>query len=88
MKLPNIEAERIKHQLSKSEFAELMGVSRRTVQNWQSGTTEMPLSKLLSGNLSETIVNLLVSNFDSINDKRDREARTAGRRYYETLERK
>lgn len=47
MNLPMLEAERIKHGLSKNELADLLGVSRRTIQNWQNGTSEMPLSKLL-----------------------------------------
>ena len=47
MKLPNIEAERIKHRMSKNELAGTLGVSVRTVRNWQSGATEMPLSKLV-----------------------------------------
>ena len=47
MVLPNIEAERIKHQMSKAELAQMLGVSKRTIQNWQNGSTEVPLSKLL-----------------------------------------
>lgn len=47
MKLPIVEAERIKHGLSRDEFARTLGVSRRTIQNWQSGATEIPLSKVL-----------------------------------------
>jgi len=43
-----IEAERIKHQQTRDDFAASLGVSRRTVQNWQNGTTEMPLSKLVA----------------------------------------
>nr|DAS66080.1 MAG TPA: helix-turn-helix domain protein [Caudoviricetes sp.] len=48
MILPVIEAERIKHQQTRDDFAASLGVSRRTVQNWQNGTTEMPLSKLVA----------------------------------------
>ena len=48
MKLPNIEAERIKHRMSKVDLATTLGVSVRTVRNWQSGATEMPLSKLVT----------------------------------------
>mgnify|MGYP004455114477 CR=1 FL=1 len=47
MRLPVLEAERIKHRLTRDEFAIMLGVSRRTVQNWQNGTTELPLSKLI-----------------------------------------
>ena len=47
MVLPVIEAERIKHRISRDEFAQMLNVSKRTVQNWQNGTTEMPLSKVL-----------------------------------------
>lgn len=47
MTLPNIEAERIRHGMSREEFASMLGVSKRTVQNWQNGSTDMPLSKLV-----------------------------------------
>lgn len=47
MVLPIIEAERIKHQMSRDDFAKSIGVSRRTISNWQNGSTELPLSKLL-----------------------------------------
>lgn len=43
-----IEAERIKYQMSRDDFANVLGVSKRTVSNWQSGATEIPLSKLLA----------------------------------------
>ena len=47
LKYPLIEAERIKHGISKQNFAESLGVSERTVRDWQNGRTELPLSKLL-----------------------------------------
>ena len=47
MKLPNIEAERIKRGIDKDEFSQAIGVTRRTVSNWQSGKTEIPVSKLV-----------------------------------------
>jgi len=47
LEYPNIEAERIKKRMTKDEFADALGVKRRTVQNWQNGTTEIPLSKIL-----------------------------------------
>ena len=47
LEYPNIEAERIKKRMTKDEFANALGVKRRTVQNWQNGTTEIPLSKIL-----------------------------------------
>lgn len=48
MVLPIIEAERIKRQMSRDDLANALGVSRRTISNWQNGSTELPLSKLLS----------------------------------------
>jgi transcriptional regulator with XRE-family HTH domain len=48
MRLPNIEAERIKHGISKEEFSQYLGVSKRTVNNWQNGRTEIPISKLIA----------------------------------------
>lgn len=45
--LPIIEAERVKRQMSRDDFAKSIGVSRRTISNWQNGSTELPLSKLL-----------------------------------------
>lgn len=47
MLLPVIEAERIKHGWSRDELAKCLSVSKRTIQNWQSGATQMPLSKIL-----------------------------------------
>lgn len=47
MTLPNIEAERIKRRMDRREFATMLGVTPRTVQNWQNGRVELPLSKLL-----------------------------------------
>ena len=47
MKYPYIEAERIKRGISKESFAEALGVSKRTVWNWQNGSTELPVTKLL-----------------------------------------
>ena len=47
MYLPNVEAERVRRQISRDDFAAMLNVSRRTVRNWQNGTTELPLSKLL-----------------------------------------
>ena len=48
MVLPIIEAERIKHQMSRDDLAKALGVSKRTIANWQGGVTELPLSKLLA----------------------------------------
>lgn len=48
MVLPIIEAERIKHQMSRDDMAKTLGVSKRTISNWQNGVTELPLSKLLA----------------------------------------
>ena len=47
VKLLNVEAERIKHEMSRKELCALLGVALRTYQNWLSGKSEMPLSKLL-----------------------------------------
>ena len=48
MVLPVIEAERIKHRMSREDLAKALHVSRRTVSNWQRGATKLPLSKLLA----------------------------------------
>lgn len=42
---PNIEAERIRNSLTLTEFAELLGVTRKTVYNWYS-KGDIPQSKL------------------------------------------
>ncbi len=47
MNLPIIESERIKRNMSRDDLAAMLGVSRQTIQNWQNGKTEMPLSKLI-----------------------------------------
>lgn len=46
LEYPNIEAERIRKQMSKEEFAAALGVNCRTIRNWQNGTTEIPLCKI------------------------------------------
>ena len=46
LEYPNIEAERIRKQMSKEEFAAALGVNSRTIRNWQNGTTEIPLRKI------------------------------------------
>ena len=48
MVLPITEAERIKRQMSRDDLANALSVSKRTISNWQSGVTELPLSKLLA----------------------------------------
>ena len=40
---PNLEAERGRLGMSKSEFSKMIGVTRVTYANWQSGKTPMPL---------------------------------------------
>lgn len=47
IKFPIIEAERIKRGISKEQFADALGVSWRTIRNWQNGRTDLPLSKLV-----------------------------------------
>ena len=47
MRYPVLEAERVKHQLTKGELATLLGVYQRTVRNWQNGTPELQISKLI-----------------------------------------
>lgn len=47
MQFPIIEAERIKRELSREDFAKSLGVTVRTVQNWQNGKTEIPMSKMI-----------------------------------------
>ncbi|ANU53145.1 helix-turn-helix transcriptional regulator [Acutalibacter muris] len=47
MDYPNIEAERARLGLTKDELAERLGVSRKTLLNWQTGRTEIPSGKLI-----------------------------------------
>lgn len=47
MFLPIIDEERAKHNMSKDELAKALGVTRRTLTNWQSGATEISVSKLI-----------------------------------------
>ena len=39
------------------------------------------------GALSRSIVQLLIDHYDAINEKRDREAHAAGKRYYDAIKR-
>lgn len=45
--LHNINAEMARRNISQDELAELFGVSRRTIYNWISETTELPSSVLV-----------------------------------------
>lgn len=47
MKYPNIEAERARNGMSKAELAKKLNVSNATLNNWQNGTTELPIKKLV-----------------------------------------
>lgn len=46
MKYPNIEAERARLGLTKKELADKLGVSTKTLNNWQSGESDIPASKM------------------------------------------
>lgn len=48
MKYPNIEAERARHGYSQKTFAEVLGVSTKTYQNWQGARTEIPCSQIVA----------------------------------------
>ena len=48
MKYPNIEAERARLNLTRTELAERLSVSRGTYANWQSGKTEIPGSLIVA----------------------------------------
>ena len=48
MQFPNIEAERKKSGLSKTQLAQEIGVSLHILKNWQSGRAEIPASKIVS----------------------------------------
>lgn len=45
--LINIEAERVRKQLSKEDFSQKLGVSLKTYYNWISESTDIPSTKLL-----------------------------------------
>jgi len=45
--LRNIEAERVRHGLSKEALAEQLGVTSKTYLSWIRGITEIPSTKLL-----------------------------------------
>ena len=47
MRYPNIEAERVRREMTKENLATLLGVSLSTVKNWQNGRTEIPASKII-----------------------------------------
>ncbi len=47
MKYPNIDAERARRGMKKKEFAAALGVSIRSVINWQKGISELPCGKLI-----------------------------------------
>ena len=45
--LRNIEAERVRHGLTKTELADKLGITTSTYLNWLRGKTEIPSGKLL-----------------------------------------
>lgn len=45
--LSNIEAERVRNQLTKEDMAKKLGVSLKTYYNWVSQETDMPISFLV-----------------------------------------
>ena len=45
---PSISAEMARHRLTNKALAEKLGVSEKTINNWKSGRTEIPASKLLA----------------------------------------
>ena len=47
MLFPNIEAERARRGLTKSELAKRLNVSDATLKNWMYGKTEIPSSKIV-----------------------------------------
>ena len=47
MLFPNIEAERARRGLTKSELAKRLNVSDATLKNWMYGKTEIPISKIV-----------------------------------------
>lgn len=48
VKYPNISAECARYNLTQSDLAERLGVTRQTVQNWQIGKSEIPASAIVS----------------------------------------
>lgn len=47
-KYPNIAAECSRADLSMADLAAQLGVSRKTVANWQAGRTEIPASAIIT----------------------------------------
>ncbi len=47
-KYPNIAAESSRADMSMNDLAMKLGVSRKTVTNWQSGKTEIPASAIVA----------------------------------------
>lgn len=48
MTYPNIEAERARAGMTRTDMASAIGVSPDTVKNWQSSRTEIPVSKIVA----------------------------------------
>jgi len=47
LKYPNIEAERARAGITKSELSTQLGISPKTLANWQSGKTSIPTTALI-----------------------------------------
>ena len=48
MKYPNINAEIARAGLTKTDFAQKIGVSYQTFKSWQAGKSEIPATKLVA----------------------------------------
>lgn len=47
MKFPNIEAERARSNMTKSQLSFALSICRSTYSNWQTGKSEIPISKII-----------------------------------------
>lgn len=48
MRYPNIEAERIRMELTEAALADAIGVTEKTIKRWQTAKTEIPASKIVA----------------------------------------
>ncbi len=47
MNYPNIEAERARIGITKGDLSAKLGISQKTLGNWQNGKTDIPCSKII-----------------------------------------
>lgn len=68
--LNNIEAERVRHQMSKDDMAKAFGISSRTYYNWINEKTDIPSSSLVKmAKMFDVNIDYLIEGSEGVRDE-------------------